>query len=68
MDISAKMNEMLILLNHVASSYPDESYTGGALRLDERRRILDFTFAHWKEHAPLLKGLLALRQRMCGSR
>jgi alpha-2-macroglobulin len=55
----------LTFLDYTATAYPDESYTGGALTADERKRILDFSFRHWKEHSPYLKGLLALTlQRM----
>ncbi|MHB8873851.1 MAG: hypothetical protein ACYC8T_09225, partial [Myxococcaceae bacterium] len=57
--------EFLTFLNYVASSYPDASWTGDALTMDERRKILDFSFKHWKQHSPYLKGYLALTlQRM----
>ena len=44
----------------MASSYPDASWINGALTADERKAILEFSFKHWKEHSPYLKGLLAL--------
>ncbi|MCY1034702.1 MG2 domain-containing protein [Corallococcus sp. BB11-1] len=52
--------EFLTFLNFVASSYPDARYTGEALTAAERQRMLDFSFKHWKKHAPFLKGYLAL--------
>ncbi|HVG64016.1 MAG TPA: alpha-2-macroglobulin family protein [Hyalangium sp.] len=58
--------EFLTFLNYVASSYPDASYTGDALTADERKRILDFSFKHWKEHSPYLKGYLALTLKRAG--
>ncbi|MFL5344634.1 MAG: alpha-2-macroglobulin family protein [Hyalangium sp.] len=58
--------EFLTLLNYVASSYPDASYMGNALTAAERQRILDFSFKHWKEHSPYLKGYLALTLKRAG--
>ncbi len=58
--------EFLTFLNYVASSYPDESYTGKALTADERARMLDFSFKHWKKHSPYLKGYLALTLKRAG--
>ncbi|RKH48674.1 alpha-2-macroglobulin family protein, partial [Corallococcus llansteffanensis] len=52
--------EFLTFLNFVASSYPDARYTGDALTAADRQRMLDFSFKHWKEHSPYLKGYLAL--------
>jgi alpha-2-macroglobulin len=57
--------ELLTFLNYVASAYPDPSWLGDALPVAERRRILDASFRHWREHSPYLKVLLALTlQRM----
>ncbi len=58
--------EFLTLLGYVASSFPDASYTGNALTPEERARILDYGFAHWKEHSPYLKGYLALTLKRAG--
>lgn len=58
--------EFLTFLNYVASSFPDTSYTGDALTLDERRQILDYSFKHWKQHSPYLKGYLALTLKRMG--
>ena len=52
--------ELLTFLNFIASSYPDPSWMGDALTLAERKKILDWSFAHWKELSPYLKGMLAL--------
>ncbi|HPC82187.1 MAG TPA: alpha-2-macroglobulin family protein [Thermoanaerobaculaceae bacterium] len=52
--------EALTFLDYVATAYPDESWTGDALTLDERKEILDYSFRHWKRHSPYLKGYLAL--------
>jgi uncharacterized protein YfaS (alpha-2-macroglobulin family) len=57
--------EFLTFLNYVASCYPDPAWTGNALTAEERTTILNHCFRHWKEHAPYLKGMLALTlQRM----
>ena len=58
--------EFLTFLNYVASSYPDPSWTAGALTTKERTQILDFTFGHWKQHSPYLKGYLALTLKRMG--
>jgi uncharacterized protein YfaS (alpha-2-macroglobulin family) len=58
--------EFLTFVNYVASAYPDESWTAGALTADERKTILDFSFKHWKQHSPMLKGYLALTLRRMG--
>ena len=52
--------EFLAMLNYVAGSYPDESWTAGGLTSAERTQILDFTFRHWTKTSPRVKGLLAL--------
>lgn len=52
--------ETLTFVNYVASCYPDPSWMGNALTAEERKEILAFSFKHWKEHSPYLKGYLAL--------
>ncbi len=52
--------ELVTFLNYVLSSYPDDSWTGGVFTHDEQKEMLDFSFAHWKQHSPLLKAYLAL--------
>lgn len=58
--------EYLTLLNYVATSFPDDSWLAGAITAAERQDILDFTFAHWKEHSPYLKAYLALTLNRAG--
>jgi uncharacterized protein YfaS (alpha-2-macroglobulin family) len=52
--------EFLTFLNYVASSFPDASWSENGLTPAERKEILDFSFKHWKQHSPYLKGYLAL--------
>ncbi len=52
--------EFITFLNYTLSNYPDESWTGSVFTADDRQRMLDFSFRHWKRHQPLLKGYLAL--------
>jgi len=58
--------EWLTFVNYVASCYPDPSWMGDALTADERAAILRFTFRHWKEHSPYLKGYLSLTLKRAG--
>ena len=50
----------LTYLNYVASSYPDDSWTGNFFQPGERAKILDYTFKYWKSLPPLNKAQLAL--------
>jgi len=52
--------EFLTFLNYVAGCYPDPEWMGDALTAAERAQILEFTFKHWRQHQPYLKGMLAL--------
>jgi hypothetical protein len=53
--------ELLVFLNYVASAYPDPSWMGeDGLTPEERKEILDDSFAHWRELSGYLKVLLAL--------
>ncbi len=58
--------EMLTFLNYVASAYPDPSWVGDALTPAERKEILAFSFKHWRQHSPYLKGYLALTLKRMG--
>jgi uncharacterized protein YfaS (alpha-2-macroglobulin family) len=58
--------EMVTFLNFVLSSYPDESWTGGVFSADDRQRMLDFSFRHWRQHSPRLKAALALTLKRSG--
>ena len=52
--------EFITFLNYTLSNFPDASWTGGVFTDKERKEMLDFSFRHWKGHAPYLKGFLAL--------
>lgn len=58
--------ETITFFNYVASAYTDESWVGGALTAEERKQMLDFSFKHWKQHSPYLKGYLALTLKRMG--
>ena len=58
--------ETISFLNYTLSNYPDESWTGGVFTDDERQRMLDFSFRHWRQHSPLTKGYLALTLERAG--
>ena len=50
----------LVFTNYLASTFPDESWTGGFFTKKERISILNYTFEKWKELSPYLKAYLAL--------
>jgi len=52
--------EFITFLNYVLSNYPDVSWTNSVFSDTDRRRMLDFSFEHWRKHSPYLKGYLAL--------
>ncbi|MBP1661314.1 MAG: hypothetical protein H6P95_2506, partial [Candidatus Aminicenantes bacterium] len=52
--------EFVTFLNYTLGNFPDASWTGGVFTAAERKTMLDFSFKHWKEHSPYLKGYLAL--------
>lgn len=52
--------EFVTFLNYTLSNFPDASWAGGVFTDKERKEMLDFSFRHWKEHSPFLKGFLAL--------
>jgi len=58
--------EFVTFLNYTLSNFPDSSWTGGVFTDAERKRMLDFSFKHWKEHAPYLKGYLSLTLKRAG--
>ena len=53
-------------VNYTLSSYPDESWYKPAFDAAYRKTLLDYSFAHWKEHSPMLKGQLALTLKRMG--
>jgi uncharacterized protein YfaS (alpha-2-macroglobulin family) len=64
--------EQITYLNYILSSYPESpdatgsSWTGGVFSDDDRAAMLDFSFRHWREHAPRLKAYLALTLHRAG--
>jgi uncharacterized protein YfaS (alpha-2-macroglobulin family) len=58
--------ETVSFLNYVLSCYPDDAWTGGVFTADDRARMLDFSFRHWRKHSPLLKCYLALTLARAG--
>ncbi len=58
--------EFVSFLNYTLSNFPDASWTGGVFTEAERRTMLDFSFKHWKDHSPYLKGYLALTLKRAG--
>jgi len=60
--------ESITWLNFILSSYPDENWAGGVFSPEERRKMLNFSFAHWKKHSPRLKAYLALTLNRMGRR
>jgi alpha-2-macroglobulin len=58
--------EIVTFLNYTVGSFPDTSWTGGVFTEADRRRMLDFSYKHWKEHSPYLKGFLALTLKRAG--
>ena len=53
-------------VNYTLSSYPDESWYKPAFDEAYRKVLLDYSFSHWKEHSPYLKGELALTLKRMG--
>jgi uncharacterized protein YfaS (alpha-2-macroglobulin family) len=58
--------EFVTFLNYVVGNFPDASWTGGVFTDADRKKMLDFSFKHWKEHAPYLKGYLSLTLKRMG--
>lgn len=52
--------ETITFLNYVLSNYPDETYGNNIFTKAERAQMLSFSFKHWRQHSPYLKGYLAL--------
>ncbi|MEJ2110576.1 MAG: alpha-2-macroglobulin family protein, partial [Acidobacteriota bacterium] len=51
--------EFVTFINFALSNYPEGWYQGTFTAAD-RQTMLEFSFKHWREHSPLLKGYLAL--------
>lgn len=52
--------EFVTFLNYVISNYPDASWGQKIFSTSERMQMLNFSFKHWQNHSPYLKGYLAL--------
>lgn len=52
--------ELVTYLEWVLSNFPDDSWSGNVFTSDDRQRMRAFSFRHWREHSPMLKGYLAL--------
>jgi len=51
---------LIVFLNYILTNFPDKSWAGDAFSQDERARMLDYSFKHWRECSLYLRGLLAL--------
>lgn len=52
--------EEVTFLNYVLSNYKDVSWGNNVFTADDRKKMADFSFKHWKLHSPYLKGYLSL--------
>lgn len=60
-------HEFITFLNFVLSQYPKDS-TAGLFSEQDRKKMVDYSFKHWKQHSPYLKGMLALTLWRLGRR
>ncbi len=58
--------EFVTFLSYMIGNFPDASWTGGLFTDGERKKMLDFSFRHWKAHSPYLKGYLSLTLKRMG--
>lgn len=58
--------ELITFLNFALSGHADPAATGGAFSNDDSKRMLEFSFKHWKSHSPRLKAYLALTLARAG--
>lgn len=59
-------NALLALLVYAWSSYPDDTWTDGALSLADRKQALETLFKDWKKLSPFSKSHLALALKRAG--
>jgi uncharacterized protein YfaS (alpha-2-macroglobulin family) len=52
--------EEITFLNYVLSNYKDNSWGSNVFTAEDRKKMLDLSFGHWKDHSPYLKGYLSL--------
>ncbi len=57
---------LIVFLNYILTNFPDKSWTGDTFSQDERVRMLDYSFKHWRECSLYLRGLLALTLKRAG--
>jgi alpha-2-macroglobulin len=58
--------EFITFLNYTMSNFKDSSYYDDSFSDGLRRKMLDFSFKHWKEHTPYLKLQLAMTLKRMG--
>ncbi len=58
--------EMLTYLDYVLSNYPDPSWTGNVFTTQDRKKMLDFSFEHWRQSSPRIKAYLAMTLERAG--
>jgi len=58
--------EYATFINYTLSSYPDPSWYSKAFSPQDRQRLLDFSFKHWKRHSPYSKAQLAMTLKRMG--
>jgi alpha-2-macroglobulin len=58
--------ESVTFINYVLSNYPDHSWYEGSFTPDDRQKMLEFSFKHWRLHSNFLKGYLALTLKRMG--
>ncbi len=58
--------EFVTFINYVLSNFPDDSWWKSTFTPEERTQMLKFSFKHWKDHSPYLKGYLALTLKRMG--
>ncbi len=58
--------EWTTFLSYVLSNYPDRSWTEEVFDEAQRKKLLDYSFKHWKLYSPYLKAFLALALKRFG--
>jgi uncharacterized protein YfaS (alpha-2-macroglobulin family) len=58
--------QTITYLAYALSGFPDSSWYGKVFTQAEHEAMLDFSFRHWRELSPHLKGLLALTLKRAG--
>ena len=53
-------SEFVTFLSYVLSQYPDESWTGGLFKENDKKALLDHSFKNWKSHSPFMKSYLTM--------